>query len=40
MMVVALVWVVVLAVLVATLGAAAVLYGVDSRDSYADDRRR
>ena len=40
MMVVALMWVVIVAVVVAALGAAAVLHGVDSRDSFADDRRR
>ncbi len=39
-MVAALVWVVFLTVLVATLGAVAVLHGVDSRESFGDDRRR
>jgi hypothetical protein len=40
MMVIALVWVVLLATLLAALGAAAVLHGADTRDSFADDRRR
>jgi hypothetical protein len=40
MMVTALVWVVLLTALLATLGAVAVQYGADSRETFADDRRR
>lgn len=36
----ALPWVLALVVVLASLGAAAVLYGADSRDSFVDDRRR